>query len=84
VSPSPTVTQIARRHGVGPDAVAVATVLARPWADVVLIGPASPAQLATNLAATRLNLTRGEQRELAALAEQPGQYWARRSSLHWR
>jgi aryl-alcohol dehydrogenase-like predicted oxidoreductase len=78
------VDRIAQRHGVGPDAVAVAAVLARPWADVVLVGPSSPGQLAANLAATRLKLTAGEQRALVTLAEQPGQYWARRSSLHWR
>ncbi|GLY67723.1 aldo/keto reductase [Amycolatopsis taiwanensis] len=78
------VTRIARRHGVGPDAVAGAAVLARSWADVVLIGPASPAQLAGNLAATTLELTPAELRALAALAEQPGQYWTRRSSLHWQ
>jgi aryl-alcohol dehydrogenase-like predicted oxidoreductase len=79
-----TVARIARRYGVGPDAVAVASVLARPWADVVLIGPASPAQLSANLAATSLKLTAAEAHALDALAEQPGQYWARRSSLHWQ
>lgn len=78
------VARIARRHGVGPDAVAVAAVLAQPWADVVLVGPASPAQLAANLGATRLKLTAGELRELATLAEQPAKYWIERSSLHWQ
>lgn len=76
--------RIGQRHGVGADAVAVAAVLARRWADVVLVGPASPAQLASNLAATRINLTDGELRALAAVAEQPGQYWTRRSSLRWQ
>lgn len=84
VRPPEVVTRIAQRHGVGPDAVAVAAALARPWADVVLIGPASPAQLTANLAATRLKLSAGELRALASLAEPPGQYWARRSSLHWQ
>jgi aryl-alcohol dehydrogenase-like predicted oxidoreductase len=82
--PPDVVARVGQRHGVGPDAVAVAAVLARPWADVVLVGPASPAQLTANLAATRLKLTAGEVRALASLAEQPGHYWSRRSSLHWR
>nr|WP_246244460.1 aldo/keto reductase [Amycolatopsis pithecellobii] len=84
VSPPPVLSRIAARHGVGPDAIAVAAVLARPWASTVLVGPASPAQLAANLAATRVNLADGELRALASLAEPPREYWGRRSSLHWR
>ncbi len=84
VSPPPVLARIAARHKVGPDAVAVAAVLARPWASTVLVGPASPAQLAANLAATRVNLADGELRALATLAEAPREYWGRRSSLHWR
>ena len=76
--------RIAERHGVGPDAIAVAAVLARPWAGTVLVGPSSPAQLAANLAATRVTLSEGELRALATLAQPPGEYWRRRSSLHWR
>lgn len=84
VNPPPVLARVAARHGVGPDAVAVAAVLARPWAGTVLVGPASTAQLATNLAATSVNLADGELRALATLAEAPGEYWGRRSSLHWR
>jgi aryl-alcohol dehydrogenase-like predicted oxidoreductase len=83
VRPPELVAHIAHRHGVGPDAVAVAAVLARSWADVVLIGPAGPSQLASNLAATRLRLSEAELRALGTLAEPPAEYWARRSSLHW-
>jgi aryl-alcohol dehydrogenase-like predicted oxidoreductase len=84
VNPPPPLARVAARHGVGPDAVAVAAVLARPWADTVLVGPASTDQLAANLAASRVNLTESELRALATLAEPPGEYWGRRSSLHWR
>ncbi|GAA5155053.1 MULTISPECIES: aldo/keto reductase [Amycolatopsis] len=84
VAPPPVLARIAARYGVGPDAVAVAAVLARPWADVVLVGPASTTQLASNLAAAEVSLAEGELRALATLAEQPGEYWGRRSSLHWR
>lgn len=84
VAPPPVLARMAARYGVGPDAIAIAAVLARPWAGTVLVGPTSPAQLAANLAATRVNLADGELRALATLAEAPGEYWGRRSSLHWR
>jgi aryl-alcohol dehydrogenase-like predicted oxidoreductase len=75
--------EVATAHGVGPDAVAVAAVLAKDWADRAVIGPASPAQLAANLRATALELTSAERDSLASLAEEPGAYWRHRSSLEW-
>jgi aryl-alcohol dehydrogenase-like predicted oxidoreductase len=77
------VREIAAAHGTGPDAVAVAAVLANDWADRAVIGPASPAQLAANLRATALDLTAAERESLTALAEEPGAYWRHRSSLEW-
>jgi aryl-alcohol dehydrogenase-like predicted oxidoreductase len=77
------VREVAAAHGTGPDAVAVAAVLANGWADRAVIGPASPAQLAANLEATALALTAAEQESLAALAEEPEAYWRHRSSLEW-
>jgi aryl-alcohol dehydrogenase-like predicted oxidoreductase len=75
--------EVAAAHEVGPDAVAVAAVLANDWADRAVIGPASPAQLAANLQATALELASAERDALAALAEEPGAYWRHRSSLEW-
>ena len=77
------VREIADAHGTGPDAVAVAAVLARSWADTAVLGPASPAQLAANLAATTLVLSTAEEASLGALAEDPQAYWRHRSSLGW-
>ncbi|MFB9687348.1 aldo/keto reductase [Amycolatopsis plumensis] len=77
------VREIAAAHGTGPDAVAVAAVLANDWVDRAVVGPASPAQLAANLRATALELTAAERDSLAALAEEPGAYWRHRSSLAW-
>ncbi|HET6711489.1 aldo/keto reductase [Amycolatopsis sp.] len=77
------VREIAAAHGTGPDAVAVAAVLAHGWAGRAVIGPASPAQLAANLRATALELTAAERDALAALAEEAGAYWRHRSSLAW-
>lgn len=77
------VRDIAAAHGSGPDAVAVAAVLAQEWAGTAVIGPASPAQLEANLRATTLSLSAEEQGALADLAEEPREYWRHRSSLKW-
>jgi aryl-alcohol dehydrogenase-like predicted oxidoreductase len=76
--------EVADRHRVAPDAVAVGAVLAQPWADTVLVGPASPDQLSSNLRASALRLTDHDRDQLAALAEPAGEYWSRRSALPWR
>jgi aryl-alcohol dehydrogenase-like predicted oxidoreductase len=74
---------VAARHGVGVDAVALAAVLANPWADVVLSGAVTPAQLESNLAALQVEFGEGELEELATLAEPPDQYWQERATLPW-
>jgi aryl-alcohol dehydrogenase-like predicted oxidoreductase len=74
------VAELAAEHGVGADAVALAAVLAQPWADVVLSGAATVDQLASNLLADRIDL-RSE--SLESLAESPAEYWRVRSSLPW-
>ncbi len=78
VRPPPAVRAAADRAGVGPDAVALSVALAQPWADAVLLGPASTGQLAANLAAVPLAPP-----DLPALAEDPRAYWATRSALPW-
>jgi aryl-alcohol dehydrogenase-like predicted oxidoreductase len=75
--------RIAATHDVGVDAVALAAVLANPWADVVLSGAVTPAQLESNLAAPQVELHAAELEELAALAEPPDQYWRLRATLSW-
>jgi aryl-alcohol dehydrogenase-like predicted oxidoreductase len=75
--------RVAARHGVGVDAVALAAVLANPWADVVLSGAVTLAQLEANLAAVGVELDAGELEELAALAEPPEAYWKTRAALSW-
>jgi aryl-alcohol dehydrogenase-like predicted oxidoreductase len=80
----PAVAAIATRHTVQPDAIAIAAVLARPWADVVLSGAATVAELLSNLAAPTVTLTTEELLELTTLAEPADDYWAARSRLPWR
>ena len=75
--------RVAARHGVGVDAVALAAVLANPWAGVVLSGAVTTGQLEANLAALQVELDPVELEELAALAEPPEQYWRERAGLSW-
>jgi aryl-alcohol dehydrogenase-like predicted oxidoreductase len=79
VNPPPTITAVARRKEVGPDAIAIAAALAQPWADLVLLGPASVRQLRSNLACLDVQLDD----DLTDLAMRPAEYWARRSALPW-
>ena len=73
VEPPAELLGIAEGAGVGADAVALAAALAQPWADTVLLGAASPAQLRANLAAARVTLPGPN--TLAHLAVEPGRYW---------
>jgi aryl-alcohol dehydrogenase-like predicted oxidoreductase len=79
----PALLEAAAERGVAPDALALAAVLAQPWADVVLSGAATVAQLESNLAATGVAWDEGLERELAGLGEESGPYWERRSALPW-
>lgn len=83
VSPPEPVADLARRLGVGPDAVALAHALAQPWADVVLLGPASVAQLTSNLAALDVPFPAVEQVSFGDVIQSPDRYWANRSALPW-
>ncbi|WP_086818547.1 aldo/keto reductase [Allokutzneria sp. NRRL B-24872] len=76
--PPARIAELAERHGVGPDAVAIAAALAQPWADTVLSGAASTEQLASNLRALDVDVE-----DLSDLAEPAEQYWATRSRLAW-
>ena len=80
---APELVAAAAERGVAPDALALAAVLAQPWADVVLSGAATVAQLESNLAATDVAWDDALESALAGLAEEPGPYWERRSALPW-
>jgi aryl-alcohol dehydrogenase-like predicted oxidoreductase len=75
--------RVAEGRGVGVDAVALAAVLANPWADVVLSGAVTPAQLESNLAGLRVAFRADELEELTTLAEPADQYWQERATLTW-
>jgi len=67
----------------GEDSLALAAALARPWADVVLSGAATVAQLESNLAALEIAWDDDLERRHAGLAEDPAAYWATRAGLPW-
>ncbi|MDN3267642.1 aldo/keto reductase [Streptomyces sp. MA15] len=74
---------VAEETGLGCDAVALAAVLRRPWAGVVLSGAATVVQLTSNLHAAAVDLTDDQLARLAPLAENPEAYWQHRGSLPW-
>lgn len=68
----------ARRRGCTPDALALAAVLAQPWADVVLSGAATAEQLDSNLGALAVDWQDSD-----VPPETPQRYWATRTALAW-
>jgi aryl-alcohol dehydrogenase-like predicted oxidoreductase len=74
------VRQRARALGTTLDALAIAAALSQPWADVVLSGAVTSAQLLSNLAALEfVEAADG----LPSIALPPEEYWARRAALGW-
>jgi aryl-alcohol dehydrogenase-like predicted oxidoreductase len=65
------------------DAVALAFVLQQPWADVVLSGATTAAQLDSNLRALGLYLSPEELQALEPLRAPAQEYWAERAKLPW-
>lgn len=68
------------RGGFADEAVALAAVLSRPWADVVLCGAATVEQLRSNVRALKLKVD-----DLDSLrpAQSPEAYWRERSQIAW-
>lgn len=84
-SPPLPVAALSDQLGVGVDAVALAAVAVQPFADRVLLGAADPQQLQSNLLADKvIDLARDELPTLTeSAAEDPDDYWQRRSELPW-
>jgi aryl-alcohol dehydrogenase-like predicted oxidoreductase len=80
---APVLGEVAGGLGVSPDALALACVLAQPWVDVVLSGASTVAMLQSNLGALEVTVSGGAWERLSCLAEDPDEYWERRSELAW-
>jgi len=65
------------------DALALAAVLAEPWADLVLSGAARVDHLTSNLGALTVAWDARAAEQLTPLAEPPDRYWSRRGELAW-
>jgi aryl-alcohol dehydrogenase-like predicted oxidoreductase len=80
--------QAADDGGIAIDTLALAAVLAQPWAGVVLSGAAKVEHLASNAAAVAVAAERGAWLaewlpRLSALAEPAERYWQQRAALAW-
>lgn len=73
----------AERLQTTPDALALAAVLAEPWATVVLSGAATTEHLASNAEAVEVAWDDEAATALAALAQDPHAYWTERDALPW-
>lgn len=76
-------TAHAERLGTTLDGLALAAVLAQPWADVTLSGAVSTDQLTDNLGALSVDWDDAAAADLATLAEPAETYWATRNALDW-
>jgi aryl-alcohol dehydrogenase-like predicted oxidoreductase len=74
---------LARDLHVGADAVAVAAALARPWADVVLLGAVTVEQFRSNLRALEVRPGPALLARLEPLRQDPAAYWRQRAALTW-
>lgn len=76
---------LAADHALGADAVATAAAVSQPWAHVVLSGAVTATQIQSHLRAFELvDRMPGLSERLAALTEDPEQYWRQRSTRPWR
>ncbi len=74
----------AKRLNTTVDALALAFVLAQPWADVVLSGAATEAHVRSNVTAAEVVWDEEAERSLEPLRETAEVYWETRSRLPWR
>jgi aryl-alcohol dehydrogenase-like predicted oxidoreductase len=74
---------VADRLGSSADAVALALVASRRWADLVLLGAATGEQVESNLRARKIQLAEGDLRQLDQLRVPAEEYWACRARLPW-
>ncbi|MFH8369301.1 aldo/keto reductase [Streptomyces sp. NPDC018031] len=75
--------RIAGELGTGTDAVALAAAFHQPWADVVLSGAATEAQLVSNAEAPAVRLSERHLAALGDLAEPAEAYWRTRAGRAW-
>lgn len=78
-----TLMQQAERLNTTVDALAIAAVLAQPWADVVLSGAARVDHLQSNVRALDVKWDAEAAAALIEIVEPASHYWRRRDALSW-
>ncbi len=74
---------ISQKYRASIDAIALAFILSRPWAQVVLSGAAVENHLESNLKAGAILLNSDEINQLESLQMKPEEYWKERDELKW-
>jgi aryl-alcohol dehydrogenase-like predicted oxidoreductase len=77
------IRSIAENRGTTIEMVALAAALARPWADFVLSGAATVAQITANAHAREFKFNDELDEELSAFAVNSNDYWRARSGFSW-
>ncbi|MGH7603130.1 MAG: aldo/keto reductase [Gemmatimonadaceae bacterium] len=77
------IRKIAERRATTIDMLALAAALARPWADIVLSGAATVAQIQANVAAIGFDYDAELDEELRTFSITSADYWRARSSFKW-
>jgi aryl-alcohol dehydrogenase-like predicted oxidoreductase len=57
--------------------------MTQPWADVVLSGAVTAAQVQSNAAAAAISLTDADMACLGRLRRNPAEYWRERREMRW-
>ena len=78
-----TITDMANRYQVTEDAIALAYILSKPFASVVLSGAAVSAHLISNVKGSEIKLSEQDIRLLDGLRMKPDHYWEERAGLAW-
>lgn len=78
-----TIQNIAEKHNVEMDAIALAFILSKPWVSTVLSGASTNQQLESNCMAAEINLSEQDTLDLMQLTEKASAYWETRKGLAW-
>jgi aryl-alcohol dehydrogenase-like predicted oxidoreductase len=77
------IAEAAEARGTSADALALAAILTQPWADVVLSGAVTEAQVSSNVSAFDVAWDDDAESLFERMAESPADYWSARSRRAW-
>lgn len=74
---------MAKKYGVGIDALSIAFILQQPWVHTVLSGAGTKEHLLSNLQAQEVHLSREDTHIIGNIGEPAEVYWHKRATLPW-